>query len=174
MPTGKANEKFGKEFYVQFNETEQAFPLWFKEAPAVGKEIEGEITNGKFKKIKKEWKPQEDGGNSQSGGSPSQNRPVYKDNSDGMRQGMCFNNAANFVNSLVFENTLTDTEWADTVFAYAQALYRKGDLNAAPEGSQEEANDPVATVKEVFGGGTKLVTPRGNWWDYSPAWYISS
>ena len=81
-----------------------------------------------------------------------------------MRQGMCFNNAANVVNSLVFENTLTDTEWADTVFAYAQALYRKGDLNAAPEGSQEAApeNDPVATVKEVFGGGTKLVTPRGN------------
>ena len=164
MPTGKANKKFGKEFYVQFNETEQAFPLWFKEAPAVGKEIDGEITNGKFKKIRKEWKPQEDGGNSQSGGSPAPSRPVYKDNSDGMRQGMCFNNAANFVNTLVFEKTLTDREWADLVFAYAQALYIKGDLNVPVEGSQEEATekDAVATVKEVFGGGTKLVTPRGN------------
>jgi hypothetical protein len=161
MPTGKANEKFGQEFYVQFNESEQAFPLWFKSAPEVGKEIEGEITNGKFKKIKKEWKPQDDAGSSSQGGG-SQPRTPYKDNSDGMRQGMCFNNAANFVNSLVFENTLTDQEWADTVFAYAQALYRKGDLNVTPEGSQEEANDPVATVKEVFGGGTKLVTPRGN------------
>ena len=164
MPTGKANEKFGKEFYVQFNETEQAFPLWFKEAPAVGKEIDGEISHGKFKKIRKEWKPQEDGGNSQSGGSPAPIRPVYKDNSDGMRQGMCFNNAANFVNTLVFEKTLTDREWADLVFAYAQALYIKGDLNVPVEGSQEEATekDAVATVKEVFGGGTKLVTPRGN------------
>jgi hypothetical protein len=161
MPTGKANEKFGKEFYVQFDETEQAFPLWFKEAPEVGKQIEGEITNGKFKKIRKEWKPQDDaGGSSPSGGS--QPRTPYKDNSDGMRQGMCFNNAANFVNTLVFEKTLTDREWADLTFAYAQALYRKGDLNVTPEGSQEEANDPVATVKEVFGGGTKLVTPRGN------------
>lgn len=160
MPTGKANEKFGKEFYVQFNETEQAFPLWFKEAPAVGKEIDGEISNGKFKKIRKEWNP-----NAAPEGdakAPAPARTPYKDNSDGMRQGMCFNNAANFVNTLVFEKTLTDREWADLTFAYAQALYLKGDLNVPVEGSQEEAKDPVETVKEVFGGGTKLVTPRGN------------
>ena len=160
MPTGKANEKFGKEFYVQFNETEQAFPLWFKEAPAVGKEIDGEISNGKFKKIRKEWTP--------NAADPDPKpvtgaKPAYKDNSDGMRQGMCFNNAANFVNTLVFEKTLTDREWADLTFAYAQALYLKGDLNVPVEGSQQEAApDPIETVKEVFGGGTKLVTPRGN------------
>lgn len=159
MATGKANEKFGKEFYVQFNEVEQAFPLWFKEAPAVGKEIEGEISNGKFKKIRKEWNPNQ--APEASGDKPAP-RPAYKDNSDGMRQGMCFNNAANFVNTLVFEKTLTDREWADLTFAYAQALYLKGDLNVPVEGSQEEAKDPVETVKEVFGGGTKLVTPRGN------------
>ncbi len=161
MPTGKANEKFGKEFYVQFNETDRAFPLWFKEAPAVGKEIYGEISNGKFKKIRKEWNP-----NAAPEGdvkAPATPRPAYKDNSDGMRQGMCFNNAANFVNTLVFEKTLTDREWADITFAYAQALYLKGDLNVPVEGSQQEvAPDPVETVKEVFGGGTKLVTPRGN------------
>ena len=160
MPTGKANEKFGKEFYVQFNETEQAFPLWFKEAPAVGKEIDGEISNGKFKKIRKEWNanaaPEGDAK------TPAPARVPYKDNSDGMRQGMCFNNAANFVNTLVFEKTLTDREWADLTFAYAQALYLKGDLNVPVEGSQQEAKDPIETVKEVFGGGTKLVTPRGN------------
>ena len=161
MPTGKANEKFGKEFYVQFDESEQAFPLWFKEAPAVGKEIDGEISNGKFKKIRKEWTP--------NAADPDPKpvtgaKPAYKDNSDGMRQGMCFNNAANFVNTLVFEKTLTDREWADLTFAYAQALYLKGDLNVPVEGSQEEVveKDPVETVKEVFGGGTKLVTPRGN------------
>jgi hypothetical protein len=159
MPTGKANEKFGKEFYVQFDESEQAFPLWFKEAPAVGKEIDGEIKDGKFKKIRKEWNP-----NASNDGdkTPAPARIPYKDNSDGMRQGMCFNNAANFVNTLVFEKTLTDREWADLTFAYAQALYLKGDLNVPVEGSQEEAKDPIETVKEVFGGGTKLVTPRGN------------
>lgn len=162
MPTGKKHKDYGTEFYVQFNETEQAFPLWFKEAPAVGKEIEGDITNGKFKKIRKEWNP--NAAPEGDGKTPAPARIPYKDNSDGMRQGMCFNNAANFVNTLVFEKTLTDREWADLVFAYAQALYIKGDLNVAPEGSQAAApeNDPVATVKEVFGGGTKLVTPRGN------------
>lgn len=160
MPTGKANEKFGQEFYVQFNETEQAFPLWFKSAPEVGKEIDGEIKDGKFKKIRKEWNPQDP---TTPSATTSGTKPVYKDNSDGMRQGMCFNNAANFVNTLVFEKTLTDREWADLTFAYAQALYLKGDLNVPVEGSQQEAvPDAADTVKEVFGGGTKLVMPRGN------------
>lgn len=137
MPTGKTNEKFGSEYYVQFNETEQTFPLWFKTAPDIGKEIEGEIVEGKFKKVKKEWKPGEgkSGSNSQNGGS--QSRGQYKDNSDGMRQGMCFNNAANFVNNQVFDKIPTAQEWADTVFGYAQALYRKGDLMQPAEDLQE-------------------------------------
>ncbi len=161
MPTGKANEKFGQEFYVQFNESEQAFPLWFKSAPEIGKEIDGEIKDGKFKKIRKEWNPNAAPEGDAKGPAPA--RVPYKDNSDGMRQGMCFNNAANFVNTLVFEKTLTDREWADLTFAYAQALYLKGDLNVPVEGSQQEAEpDAADTVKELFGGGTKLVMPRGN------------
>ena len=58
MPTGKNHATYGVEFYVQFEETEQAFPLWFKEAPDVGKTIDGEIKAGKFKKIKKEYTPE--------------------------------------------------------------------------------------------------------------------
>lgn len=158
MPTGKNHATYGVEFYVQFNETEQAFPLWFKQAPEVGSTVDGDIVDGKFKKIKKEYTPQAQNSASSDKGS----KPAYKDNSDGMRQGMCFNNAANFVGTLVFEKTLTDREWADTVFAYAQALYRKGDLNVAPEGSQEEAVDSFETVKEAFGGGEKVVPPRAN------------
>ena len=134
MPTGKKNEKFGEEFYVQFEETEQAFPLWFKSRPDAGKEIEGDIVDGKFKKVKKEWNPNPTSSTKESG-SPT-TKPAWKDNSDGMRQGMCFNNAANYVNTLEFKTALTDVEWADTVFGYAQALYRKGDLNVAPEASQ--------------------------------------
>lgn len=137
MPTGKEDPKFGKEFYVQFNENEQAFPLWFKEAPAIGKEIDGEVVGGKFKKIKKEWTPNAGGGNATQGAAPAQSKPVYKDNSDGMRQGMCINNAANYVNSIEFRGedgnlrALTDREWSETVHSYATALYRLGDLTQA-------------------------------------------
>lgn len=141
MATGKSDPKFGTEFYVQFNETEQAFPLWYKNAPAVGFEQEGDIVAGKFKKVKKEWNPN---GPSQQGtaSAPTAPKKAWNDNSDGMRQGMCFNNAANYVSTLEFKAALTDKEWATTVFSYAQALYLMGDLNQAPEGSQEEIKDP--------------------------------
>lgn len=145
MPTGKTDPKFGTEFYVQFNEDERAFPLWYKEAPAVGKTQEGEIINGKFKKAKKEWKPTAEATDTPT----TSTKPAWKDNSDGMRQGMCFNNAANYVNTLEFPQPLTDSEWADTVFAYAQALYRKGDLSVAPEGSQ----DTDESMKDKFKSG---------------------
>lgn len=141
MPTGKSDPKFGQEFYVQFEESEAAFPLWYKNAPAIGFEQEGDIVAGKFKKVRKEWNsnaPVADSTTSQS----STPKRSYKDNSDGMRQGMCFNNAANYVATLGFDKALTDREWATTVFSYAQALYHMGDLNQAPEGSQEEIKDP--------------------------------
>ena len=153
MPTGKNHATYGVEFYVQFEEVEQAFPLWFKEAPEVGKTIDGEINGGKFKKIKKEFTPQAEAAPSTQGGAKSSPRPPYKDNSDGMRQGMCINNAANYVNGLEFENALTDAEWAKTVFSYANALYRLGDLTKAQEGSQ----DVPTTVAGVFGPDATVV-----------------
>jgi hypothetical protein len=160
MPTGKSDEKFGSEFYVQFNENEQAFPLWFKKQPEVGQEIEGDVVNGKFKKAKKEWKPQENAGGGNA--TPAVGRAPYKDNSDGQRQGMCINNAANYVNTLEFKQALTDTEWATTVFAYAQALYRLGDLSKSeiPQNGSEEQVDqtPLENVQAVFGGGAKPAT----------------
>lgn len=153
MSTGKTHATYGTEFYVQFNEVEQAFPLWFKSAPEIGTAIDGEINGGKFKKIKKEYTSE---ATPSTPGSPSSSpaKPAYKDNSDGMRQGMCFNNAANYVATLEFKTALTDAEWATTVFAYAQALYLKGDLNKAPEGSQEVP----ATVAAVFGGGATVAS----------------
>jgi len=74
-------------------------------------------------------------------------KPVWtpkKDNSDGMRQGMCINNAANYVNSLEFPQALTDREWASLVHSYATALYILGDLKEAEEITAE-------TVAGVFG-----------------------
>ena len=158
MPTGKNNATYGVEYYVKFNESEDTFRLWFKKAPEAGQTIDGDIADGKFKKAKKEWKPQEGGGSTGQGGtSPAPSRS-YKDNSDGMRQGMCINNAANYVNSLEFPKALTDREWAELVHSYATALYILGDLKA-----------PITeeTVAAVFGG-------NANWWHHHPAWQVSS
>lgn len=158
MPTGKNHATYGTEFYVQFNETEQAFPLWFKSQPDVGTTVDGEIVAGKFKKIKKEYTPQAEG--APTSAAPAA-KPAWKDNSDGMRQGMCFNNAANYVATLEFEKALTDSEWATTVFAYAQALYRMGDLTQAPAGSQPAPAEEVpTTVAGVFGPGAEVVQPK--------------
>lgn len=154
MPTGKNHDTYGVEFYVQFNEVEQAFPLWFKQAPEVGTTIDGEINGGKFKKARKEWKPENSSGGASSESAPVRSgKPAWKDNSDGMRQGMCFNNAANYVATLEFPKALTDSEWATTVFSYAQALYRMGDLQQAPEGAQETPKEEaLENVQAVFGG----------------------
>ena len=155
MPTGKNHATYGIEFYVQFNETEQAFPLWFKTQPEVGSTVDGEIVAGKFKKIKKEYTPQAEA----APGAPAAAKPAWKDNSDGMRQGMCFNNAANYVATLEFPQALTDAEWAQTVFAYAQALYRMGDLTQPPVATQLPAEEVPTTVAGVFGPGAEVVKP---------------
>lgn len=64
-------------------------------------------------------------------------------NSDGMRQGMCINNASAYVNATTGEEKFVNpTEWAKAVFAYANALYALGDL-----GQKQE--DTVATTEEV-------------------------
>lgn len=148
MPTGKTSPKYGKEYYVQLEGNEDSFVLWFqdKNKPEVGKSLEGTIEGSKFTKEKKEWKLQEDGNSDgQSGTSPRQARSFSKkDNSDGQRQGMCLNNAANYVNTLEFKQALTNREWSDLVHSYATSLYALGDLKA-PEITPE-------TVAGVFGG----------------------
>lgn len=74
--------------------------------------------------------------------SSTTNRPPYKDNSDGQRQGMCFNNAATFVSNHV--ELLTQVSrpaaehWAKIVYEYANALYLMGDLGKQSPGSYQE------------------------------------
>lgn len=72
------------------------------------------------------------------------------DRADGMRQGMCINNAANYVNALGISD-ISDKEWAKMVYDYAKALYVLGDLNVEPKDtvvdlSGEELD--AATTKE--------------------------
>jgi len=142
MPTGKKSPTYGVEYYIQFEEDAGSYALWFKTEPKPGQEIDGNIDGSKFKKVKKEWKPDGKGG----AVNPTEKKwtPVRKDNSDGQRQGMCLNNAANYVNTLEFKKALTDREWAELVHSYATALYVLGDLKP-----NEEIT--AATVAGVFG-----------------------
>lgn len=132
MTTGKTSPTFGSEYYIQFDESDNSFPMWFKKQPTVGQRIEGDIVGGKFKKEKKEWNPNDEAASPTQAAKSSPSGRSFKDNSDGMRQGMCINNAANYVNTLGFEKALTDTEWASIVHSYATALYKLGDLSVAP------------------------------------------
>jgi hypothetical protein len=148
MPTGKTHDMYGIEFYVQFEEDEKAYPLWFKTPPEIGFQQEGEVVGGKFKKFKKEYNPQTADSSKPAGKS------TYKDNSDGMRQGMCMNNAANYVATLEFPKALTDTEWAKLVYGYANALYVLGDLKVVSEAS-ESVTEP--TKDEVLENVSQLM-----------------
>lgn len=144
MGTGKTSQMYGVEYYVQFADTEGSYALWFKKEPQVGDKVDGTITGSKFKKAKKEWKPQEGGSSQDQSGTSRPPSRSYKDNSDGMRQGMCINNAANYVNALEFPKILTDREWADLVHSYATALYVLGDLQQSEE---------AKTVAGIFNDG---------------------
>lgn len=88
---------------------------------------------------------------------------AYKDNSDGQRQGMCINNAANYVNAN--EKDLTPVAWAEQVWRYANALYNFGDLKkedvteALDTGTLDEIADvpddgriSLEDIEDVFGG----------------------
>lgn len=144
MPTGKTSPTYGTQYHVQFNEVEGSFSMWFKTAPEVGKTIDGTIEGTKFKKEKKAWNSSEGHGSKSPGGSSPARGRSYKDNSDGMRQGMCMNNAAAYINTLEFPKALTDKEWAELVHDYASALYQLGDLKGDPITAE--------TVAGVFGG----------------------
>lgn len=145
MPTGESHEMYGTEFHVKFAESEQPFKLWYKAAPAVGFVQEGTIDGSRFKKAKKDYtRPAEKPMVAKSIG-----KPAYKDNSDGQRQGMCINNAANYVAAT--ELTLDSNEWAAMTHTYARALYTLGDLGQAIVTPQEKLNTAVQNVKDVFG-----------------------
>lgn len=95
--------------------------------PQVGDELYGNIEQTEYgQKFKSESKPFAGGGQKRE----------YHDNSDGQRQGMCINNAANFVNSMVSAD-IQAHEWAEMVHSFATELYKLGDL----DGQAAEADD---------------------------------
>lgn len=148
MPSGKTHQQYGTEYVVKFVENEGTFKLWYKTQPEPGFVQEGTIDGWKFTKAKKEYTPPSGGAGSASAPAPYK-KPAYKDNSDGMRQGMCINNAANFVNALAVPE-MDAVAWATMVHTYANELYALGDLTGLPTITAEEI-DHTAPAKKVFG-----------------------
>lgn len=145
MATGKSEPKYNsKEYYLQFEEMEEAVPLYFTKEPEVGQKLTLEKKNGKWSKVKKEWKPSTESSNTSStpSGKPFQ-KSTFKDNSLGMRIGMCINNASNYVNSLDIRDKdgqtkfLSPEEWADTVSSYAIELFVRSDDTAFTEAPEK-------------------------------------
>jgi len=144
LKTGKTSPKYGDEFYVKFKESEATVTVWRteKNTPAEGQEWEGTIKGNKF--VKKPFVS----GQTESGVSPKRTYgAIQADKGDGMRQGMCINNAANYVNATQGDK-LEAKDWARMVHAFAQELYSLGDLSKE---NNEEITDLAADVKNIFG-----------------------
>lgn len=144
METGETHETYGKEYHVKV-QTGETFKKWSTKPLSPGDSLEGEIVDGKFKK-----KPYE---------APAYSGPkktygaVQAEKSDGMRQGMCFNNATLYVNSQFLNKELSETEWADKVWDYANALYAKGDL----DGFVPERPVTMEELNAIMGGPVEKV-----------------
>jgi hypothetical protein len=154
--TGIVDPKFGTEYLVQFNEDARTVKMSRKDPVQVGQQENGEIKESKYGAyFKKEstWQPNQNSSGSASSVSataPSNAKPAYRDNSDGMRQGMCINNAANWVNETTKGIDVSPREWAQLVHEHANELYRLGDLTA--EAPVDESNQEIpATVAATFG-----------------------
>lgn len=127
---------------VTFNETTGSF--LYKHAPTTevkeGTKLYGhteQVTSknsGKeYHVFKKDKIPDEEYSASKAPGRAF--KKAQDDRGDGMRQGMCINNAANYVNSQNL--TLGEGEWATMVYGYANALYALGDLKVSEDTAQD-------------------------------------
>lgn len=146
-PTGKVDSTYGTEYIVHFLDDQREVKM-SRQKPVMEGQIEnGTIVDGKFGAYFKK-DPFVPGQTSTPVQPATSSFVTTKPSSDGMRQGMCINNAANYVNAL--EAKLGYSEWAKEVHGYASALYSQGDL---AEIYDETATDDLAEkVKNVFNG----------------------
>ena len=146
LPAGETHDTYGTKYVVKLAELPETFEMWFKKEPAQGDKIDGSVENGRFKKEKKSW-----------GGTGTSSTNTFKkpfvpqtDKSDGMRQGMCMNNAAAYV-QVNATTPLTAVEWAEAVYKYATALYSKGDLKAVT-GTVDASDEEKQEALDIFPG----------------------
>lgn len=152
--TGAVDPQFGTEYIVQFNEDERIVTVNRKNVPTEGDSWEGEITvskwGTKFKKAPfvpgQSQAPQ----STAAQGSTFATKPAYKDNSDGMKQGMAINNAAAYIAATVTDVQTADA-WSSSVIDYAKKLYDKSDLNGLQgDAIDVTGNEDVKTVLDAF------------------------
>jgi hypothetical protein len=128
-PTGKVDQGFGVPYYVTFEEVEGSVYAQKKTEPQVGDEWWGKVEDGKFglKFVKDPYNPNQENRVVPTGDAPR----TFKDNSDGMRQGMAINNAAKYVIERNINNELFvgAQELADEIKEFAVPIY-KIDLNS--------------------------------------------
>lgn len=137
--TGTVDPKYGTKYLVQFNEYQGDVSVSRKDAINVGDVFNGEVkVNSYGAYFKKDPTPV-----SMEIADKAKSYKPGKQASDGQRQGMCLNNAANYV-SQHGTKIMTPDEWADTVHSYAEALYNKGDLEIKPVSNQ------LKDVQEFF------------------------
>lgn len=157
--TGKVDPTYGQEFIVFFNEDPREVKLSRQNPVEVGQEEDGTIIDGKwgayFKKTP--WNGANAPAPAVAGQAKAPVKPAYKDNSDGMRQGMCFNNAANLVNKMVELTGINPepVQWARDVFGFARALYSLGDLTEDLPPEEIDFKDAPTNVQEIFSGTPK-------------------
>lgn len=141
MPTGDTHEKYGKEYHIQFAEVDTPVKKWSTKELAAGDILYGEVKDGKF--VKDEYKPT-------PGFKAGERKRENEARTDGMRQGMCMNNAANYVAQMFPD--LKEKEWAKKVWGYANALYSLGDLDGFDESmTADETAGMINSIEEVMG-----------------------
>lgn len=130
VATGKTDPTYGDEYIVHFSEDAREVRVSRKKEPLEGDAFYGEILNNKFGAYFKKdpFTPQTENVVVPDSTAP---RPAFRDNSDGMRQGMSINNAAKYVIERAVKNdvTLEPIELAAEIAEYAKYIYNI-DLNS--------------------------------------------
>ena len=152
-PTGKNDPTYGTEYVVHFNEDDREVKMSRVKPISEGQEENGQIINGKFGAYFKKdaYNPNQAPASQPNTSSalPKEAKPVWKDNQDGQKQGMCINNAANYVNAQYEAGKpLRASEWAEAVHGYASELYALGDLQPPVVG---DLSDAPKNVQELLG-----------------------
>lgn len=153
IETGKVDPEWGNEYIIKIAESSDSFKINSKTKPEDGSKIYGTIEQGKwgpwFKRGKNpNAKPYVNTKDSRGNEAPRSFGAQQADKSDGMRQGMCMNNAAAYVAAISEGKDLNPRQWSDAVYAYACALYSKGDLKVVEASPISDADLNAAGISD--------------------------
>jgi hypothetical protein len=123
--------------YANFKEYENGTVSVYwavKSLPRLGETFDGEITVGEYgPRFSRTFDQNQQSYQRTSANGAPAGRPTSRpDNSDGQRQGMAINNAAQYVKEWAIKEgkKLSPAEYAQAVKAYAVAIYTNSDLSS--------------------------------------------